>query len=279
MYPILDLKAGAESVRTHATKPIPVNTDQVELWLAEFKRSLICNFWSKRSCQLMKISTKRMTDCRLKNILNSGRIPSMTESFNIPLRDWIPVEFKKNFDLDCRDDALDLIDDKSIAPPLSQKDSIYATDVKKVHRELERYDYSSLSPRRLIQYILSQENLNTKELVEWWDDLITIPKDLLLILLTSKEREHKSDPRMFGVQVTIVRIINSIAESNLYDQILPFFSSQSITSTGVQLSRRIDSMASLMQTEDHFWGISLDFSKWNTCHRFELVHPFEKKQL
>ncbi|QMP82314.1 RNA-dependent RNA polymerase [Coleopteran arli-related virus OKIAV107] len=173
------------------------------------------------------------------------------------LHDWEEVEFMKEFEFDYHIDYLDVCEDKAISPYLNDLPTIYAkeslgwdpgkpTSSRRVLLELMRK--TTVSPVDICKKIMNRE----------------VPDQWKIILVHSKEREIKIEPRLFAMFVLEMRIYYCITEANISNTIFRYFPQQTMTLSENELTKRLYSMANDDSTDLTLpVFMSIDFKSWN----------------
>lgn len=139
---------------------------------------------------------------------------------------------EKKFEFDYSPDFTKLIEDKAISPVKEEYDTVYA-------RELLSYTPPPLSTsRRVIIKILKRTEIDVKEIC---NKIIRreAPESWKIISLHPKERELKTEPRLFAMMVLEMRLYFCVTEMNISNTIFKYFPQQTMTQDELALLKRI----------------------------------------
>jgi len=211
-------------------------------------------------------------DKRILRIYRNGDLPSFSECLKIPLVVWGSITFRAHQVFDYVENELGLLDDKGISPRVSKwRQCFHSDSLSALGEQIER----NPDETRLIMDMLRKVNIDVKAYFEECEQLGVIPYEWRLIRLKLKERELKLIARAFSILHPNTRHMASVAERNISNCILKFFTQQSMTKTGVELKKVIDMINSKMRPGNSSWvAIVLDLYQWNYTFRPELQLPF-----
>lgn len=127
----------------------------------------------------------------------------------------------------------------------------------------------------LVLEALSRLTIKVADYFAQVEDTGVLPSDWSLILLKAKELENKTDPRDVSIICFEVRMMASICERNIGDQLLSLFSLHSMTSSGSELRAKLEHLITLNSDQDHVWiTFHLDLEQWNYTFRSDLMALF-----
>jgi len=211
-------------------------------------------------------------DPNLRRIFKTGDLPSLSQCLKIDLKIWGRLHFKAHQVFDYCENELQLLDDKGISPRLSKMNQCFNKDALS---ELGLMASANPDTTRLVIDMLRKENVNVQEYFEQCEREGKIPYEWRLIRLKLKERELKLVARAFSILHPNTRHMASVSERNIADRILPYFSQQSMTKSGVELKETIDSFTAHLGENNETWvAMILDLFQWNYTFRPELQQPF-----
>lgn len=168
-----------------------------------------------------------------------------------PLSDWVLVSFGKMFDFDYYPNFLDVVDDKSINVPYSERESAWDPTML------------TTTQRRLLLEVLSRHTVDHKAMIQHMEN-DTIPRDHKSVAITPKEREYKLQARMFAMLVLDIRNPATIGEANLANTILPYIPQLTMADDKLTVHQRfLDLTRPLGAPELIRVFIELDLARWN----------------
>ncbi|WHM52805.1 MAG: RNA-dependent RNA polymerase [Pedras lispivirus] len=176
----------------------------------------------------------------------------------IPLSEWAALKVCGALTFDYNEDFTQLLNDRSIAPVLSDEKTCYNVNMMGSSKPPK-----AKTSRRLLTEIINTEEIDTKKIC----DTISrreVPSDWYHIKLSPKEREVNIVPRLFAMMVLWMRLFFCMLESNISKNLFPYYPQQSMNNTEEKLNRRLIAMSNT--TKGGSWVdviIGIDFSKWN----------------
>lgn len=176
----------------------------------------------------------------------------------IPLSDWASLKVCGALTFDYNEDFTQLLNDKSIAPMLSDEKTCYNLNMMGGTKPPK-----AKTSRRLLSEIINTKNIDTKEICETISKR-QVPSDWYHIKLSPKEREINVIPRLFAMMVLWIRLFFCMLESNISKNLFPYYPQQSMNNTEEKLNRRLIAMSNTARGGS--WVdviIGIDFSKWN----------------
>ena len=187
----------------------------------------------------------------LKTCLLQG-IPVKKISDQYQSSDWRRVRFLKSHPSPVGYDLPMYLDDKAISPDLD----------KLLHSLVNDKSLGSAKDRKLLLSFIESEDINLRDLMEEFMTEGPLISDLL-IGLNPKEKELKSDPRMFATMPMRVRLVQVVRE-HLSKGLKPLFPDITMTDDYKKLEMRKHNMGrdQVSVSEGRTVRISLDFSKW-----------------
>lgn len=263
-FPIADDEGGQlkmYSVGTSFREVDAVGCKRIKGYLVQ---QLVWSIYTK-SKELPPINPSLILDVKILDLYASKVVPSRSSIFGIDPLHWEKVQFKKHFQFNYRPDNFDLLIDRSIAPDLKNINQIWHPDVRKM------YGLSTPpcpSERRFIAWVMKTPNVDSEEYFNDWELHNTIPSDQTVILATAKEREQKNEMRSYSILHPIPRVCLTTIEFNLSEQILPLLPFHSMSLSGPQLQKRIETFVNPAE-DDGMVTIffTLDYEQWNYTFR------------
>lgn len=177
---------------------------------------------------------------------------------------WDNIKTKKFIQYDSLFNLATLLSDKAISPSKS-----------KVVEAKARGENVESSYRRLLLTWLSENYTSALEFLTEVDNN-GFSDDDLIIGVSPKEREMKSDPRLFALMTIRVRLYFVLTEALLADYVLKYFPEITMTYDFAQLQNRIYEETICMKTlgtKEVTIVTNVDFQKWNQNMRDELTRP------
>uniref|UniRef100_A0AB38ZJM8 RNA-directed RNA polymerase L n=1 Tax=Crocidura lasiura lispivirus 2 TaxID=3139472 RepID=A0AB38ZJM8_9MONO len=267
-HPTVDELAGCKKIRgiVHVRK-VPKGAT-IKKMIALFKRQFCISFITTHG-RWPRICTLSMNKSSLRRAIdgNMTHINLLSSSYSI--HDWSLVQFEKEFDFDYYPDFTELCDDKAI--------SVYRDEVHKIFSpDVLGYDPGKpTTSRRVLLEMLRQPSIDIKKIC---DNIMKrdVPDNWKIVLLHSKEREMKTQPRMFAMLVLEMRIYFCVTEANIAKKIFPYFPQQTMTMTESELTKRLYDMSKA--EKDVYCPIfaSIDFKSWNLHWSTSSTNPFFK---
>ena len=172
---------------------------------------------------------------------------------------WDALEIQTELVIDYHVDYTDLIDDKSISVATENLQSAFDENVcgKKLIRK------GNMTSRRLLCEVLERKHIDIERIC----DLIRcgrFHKGLYNIILSSKEREAKIEPRLFAMMPLELILYFCVTESNVSKKVFPYFPQTSMTMDEKTLTRRVFQIAGARHTQGvAIVLLSIDFKSWN----------------
>lgn len=123
-------------------------------------------------------------------------------------------------------------------------------------------------PRVLARYLKGEEGELATKIGEQGKLFYNHMRDDI-VQLCWKERELNIQGRVFCKQTYEMRLLQVALEKSLSDNILPFIREQTMTNTELEVTKRMDKIASTISKEGSY-NINLDLSKWNQLQRHDL---------
>lgn len=123
-------------------------------------------------------------------------------------------------------------------------------------------------PRVLSRYLKGDEGELAKKIGEQEKLYYNHMRDDIT-QLCRKERELNIHGRVFCKQTYEMRLMQVALEKSISDNILPFIREQTMTNTELEVTKRMDKIASTISKEGNY-NINLDLSKWNQLQRHDL---------
>jgi hypothetical protein len=199
-FPIVSSAAGGEKSRDQAKTPSEARPAAVEeaIWL--YSHLTVKNYIVRKG---------KWPDMEFTSEGKTSKLYKLWKQKNLyladglyPLSDWENASSLDMYQFDYHEDYLELMKDKSCAPPRSAMKSFY--------------DRVAADPgmRKVLINMLREPNLNTRELIgKFASDQLDI--DLYNIILRAKEREHKVEPRMYCMLTFTIRLILAVIQENV----------------------------------------------------------------
>ncbi|QMP82292.1 RNA-dependent RNA polymerase [Strepsipteran arli-related virus OKIAV104] len=179
-------------------------------------------------------------------------------SQRFPLEDWASLVFCKELEFNYYPDYTELLEDKSLSVPRSNLPAIYNQDlVHKNHRQ------KPMVSRRVLLNVLGKTEVDVRGICKTVMNR-KVQKQDKIILLHSKEREQKDAPRLFAMMTLDMRLWSCALESNISEQVFPYYPQQTMTLSESELTKRLLSISKDTYEKDYlsvFCGI--DFKSWN----------------
>lgn len=268
-HPTVNEEAGCLKVQKIAKSRPPPKIKKILHMVALLKKQFCLSFISAHG-RWPRIDTSSMSKYNpLRDIILSKKTYSpnyYSEKFKISV--WSEITFKGELEFDYYLDFTALCDDTAIAPYLQDLPCIYSPDI------LGYTPPKPKSSRRVLIEMLRRETIDIKEICKKVM-MGEIPEDWKIIILHSKEREVKIDPRLFAMMVLEMRIYFCVTEKNLAEKIFPYFPQQTMTLSEIELTKRLISLSNT-KNETSFIPVyaSIDFKSWNIHWQISSTHYF-----
>jgi len=259
-HPTVNEELGCEKVKNIATnRPIPSSKVLLQMTGA-LKRQFVSSFVSKHG-RWPRVDNK---DCLKGKPIHKLIVTQSTilnfYSPEYPLDDWGLIRFGKEFEFDYHPDYTDLLEDRSISVSRSEVRSLYNSDALGYRPPKIKTD------RRVLKEALKRPTINVGEICSRVQR-DAIPEEWKIIIVHAKEREMKIAPRLFAMMTFEMRLYFSVTEANIKDKIFPYFPQQTMTLDESDLSKRLLSLTSSIDSFIKMLSalLGIDFSSWNIC--------------
>lgn len=267
-HPTVDEDKGCEKVRKYSeNRPVP-NYKILYQVRGLMKRQFCISFLRKHGRWPSIKLTKHLKQTKLGQAILRHCTAINLYSSDFSLQTWDLVIFEKEFDFDFFFDFTELADDKSI--------SVYRSEIRKIYnKDILMYDPGKpTSHRRLLLELLTRKDIDIKRICEIIQHN-QIPEEWKIIILHSKEREIKIDPRLFAMTVFEMRAYLCVTESNISNTIFEYFPQQTMTLGESELNKRLYAITNQQYDENCFPVIiSIDFKSWNLHWSQQSTGPF-----
>ncbi|DAZ90776.1 TPA_asm: polyprotein [Pinus banksiana virus 1] len=261
-HPYVDIYGGMKKIHSIGTKRKSISGFLPSCMVRIFKESVVTGFYKKkhRYPKALINGLRERRDTYLKTCIVSGR-PIERYSPGYLLEDWDDIEMVKMFEIPTTYDLTHILNDKAISPPL---DSIVAA--AKDGKPLDQ-----MEGRRGILAWLKGNTMNCLEFLKSVEEG-GIAKNELVIGMSEKEREMKNAARMFSLMSETMRYYFVITEGLIADYLLEFFPQITMKDSLNKLQKRLWT-AGTKGNGRFDTNVNIDFSKWNTNMRADLMTP------
>jgi len=271
-YPVGEEQEGLDKMYKYTHQLRDTDPESAKEVRGMFLKRFIKAYYAKENI-LPVIVPLRYYHPEIVKMLITGVCPSSSEMDSIPLLEWARIRMDKTFEFDYLPDPLDLMDDKSSAPPVHQQNWLYN---KALQKAMNLRLVGSKPERRFIQWILHEKHIDIKA---WFDEAWVLkapPPEERLILLNGKELENKIALRMYSILHPKTRLKCSALEKNISNTIYPYFSEQSMTLSGPELISHTDQLSKLLDGKHGNWVVfNLDLTQWNYTYRQSALAPLQ----
>nr|QYV43060.1 MAG: RNA-dependent RNA polymerase [Mononegavirales sp.] len=271
-YPIVDDEGGQLKMYSVGTSYREVDHEGCSKIKGYLVQQLVWSIYTK-SKELPQIVPSVFLHEAILDLYVSGVVPSRASIFSIPPLAWAKVTFLRTMQFDYRPDNYDLMLDKSIAPDRKNINQLWHPDVRTRYK-LQRP--KTPSDRRFISWVMKQPVVDCETIFDSWERHKNIPREQTIILATAKEREQKNEARSYSILHPIPRIALTTIEYNLSESILPLLPFHSMSLSGPQLQKRIESFVRV-GSDDSYQTIffTLDYEQWNYTFRDRATFYFD----
>lgn len=269
-YPNIDYEKGLTKLYEVTHKHIDTDPQEIASVINYTKMKLCEAFFTKHgrwpNVLLSPDVCPRLQYCVLKQFwITDSRIPFKLN--HVRTLDWTYLTLGKNAEYDFMETQIDLLKDKAIVPTRTDYFKALA-GTKKI----------PLSDRRALLHFIMTDNIS-KECEGEMRKLMhgsMLDKDYLLIKLTAKEKELKSEGRFFGQTTFMNRqrlITQNFNAKKLFGRYLRV---STLTYSELDTTQRIFSLHHLQMTnpDSQIFIYTLDAEKWNSHFRDDLVSAF-----
>ncbi|APG78659.1 RNA-dependent RNA polymerase [Beihai barnacle virus 8] len=273
-YPQIEEEKGSVKMYSYGSSTRPHDTGASCDLGGIFTRELVQAYYHKEGV-LPDIYDDATLPDSLRAIWKSGILPSAPRCAEIPASSWNKIRFLENKKFDYHPDILDLIEDKACAPRRSRLWEVYAGPVRACmgQKTEEKPDH-----RRLIEWVFAQPEIDIEAMFTRANEHGHLDPEDTLILLKEKERENKTGARMFSILHPHTRLMASVLEKNIAENIYPYFPQQTMTRGGAELEQLVDSFAlKAKERRDHWVYFNLDLEQWNYTFRSVILTDFLQK--
>ncbi|DAF42373.1 TPA_asm: L [Pinus flexilis virus 1] len=261
-HPYVDIYDGMKKIHKIGTKVKPISSYIPQYMVRIFKEYVVTGYYKKKQRY-----PKAMTDL-LREKENSyikecilGNRPVEKYAPGYILEDWDDIELTQFFEIPGSYDITHILNDKAISPKLSELTNAVRTGVP-----LDR-----MEGRRGILAWLRGNTINCKEFLKTIEK-DGLSRDDLVIGMSEKEREMKNAARMFSLMSELMRYYFVITEGLIADYLLEFFPQITMKDSLNKLQKRLWT-AGTKGSGKYDTNVNIDFSKWNTNMRSELMTP------
>lgn len=264
-HPFIDSKKTMDKVKRIGCEPAPITAVRQGIKTKGQFVKIFSRSWYRKHNKWPRMRDNTL-GAGLKFYVDNNKWPPNTGPGSIPDYEWEKASFDQNFNLNIHPDIVDLLSDKAICPWLNgwKKKYIYNRDFQYPFGNVQ-YD-----TRLLIRFLRGNVDDIAKSVKAVIDD--NIPLGMLILFLSFKERELSEIARLFTVQPYEMRLVQTVVESNVKDNLFQYNDMQSMTLSQAQLNHRLESMSSLTKRKEVV-VINLDFSKWCMTIKDEWARP------
>lgn len=231
-HPTVDVAMGCKKVQKVAKEEKCINTTTLMQVDGNFTKYFVISFIKRHGHWPDVITNFIPENSKLKKYAESRNTDISEYGDSIPIEDWCYLHFRKNLDFDHYDDWSQLIEDKAIAPYLSDWKTMYDPSL------LGFYPPKASSSRRVILECLRKREINIQEIC---DRIMNreVPDEWKILMVHAKERELKIEPRLFAMMVLEMRLYFCVTEANIANKLMIYFPQQTMTSTETELTHRL----------------------------------------
>lgn len=260
-HPYVCSRTGLRAIRMlgRAQKPINFETVQQLTWTFRklFCRGYIAKHQTWPECKIHLHDQHPLMKYKTANLLPPEHL--------VPLHVWDSVELLKNFEADPTYNLASVISDKALS----------LTKTKLIESITKYHSIGRSEDRRVILSWLNCEFTTAKDLLQEINDEGFSPEELV-IGVCPKEREMKTTPRLFALLTLKARMYFVLTEALLADHILPYFPQITMTDGALVLMKKLFGITKNQRykTPNNVTiAMNIDFEKWNTNMRHEVVQP------
>lgn len=269
-HPILQPEDGIKVIRENTKKEIDVDPILAKKTLWLFRKEFIINFYKKRGhYPCLEIEPDDRGELLLHRILKEDRLPSKKEEEQIPLGDWSTVSLTQNFSLNYEIDEKEILKDTACSP--ARYDWFVPYDrcaFKLLYNQNKPKSSGTYEPRVLARYLKGEPQELAQKVQELQRYHFNHQRDDI-VQLCRKEQELNPNGRCYCKQTYLQRMLQALLEKALADNILPFLKDQTMTDSELEVTKKMDRIASSIGKSGHC-NLNLDLSKWNQLQREEL---------
>nr|DAZ90781.1 TPA_asm: polyprotein [Pinus yunnanensis virus 1] len=261
-HPYVDVYEGMKKIHKIGTTKKTISPFIPRYMVRIFKEYVVTGYFKKKQRYPRALTEKLKTKSQtyISDCITRGKAIEKYAAGYL-LEDWDDVELTQFFEIPTSYDITHVLNDKAISPPLSEV-------VKAVVRgtSLEKMD-----GRRGILAWLKGNTINCRDFLKSIE-MEGIPRDQLIIGMSEKEREMKNAARMFSLMSELMRYYFVITEGLIADYLLEFFPQITMKDSLNKLQKRLWT-AGTKGNGKYDTNVNIDFSKWNTNMRAELMTP------
>ncbi|QJP04103.1 RNA-dependent RNA polymerase [Auricularia heimuer negative-stranded RNA virus 1] len=223
--------------------------------------------WCAMFCAGFMASNKRWPGLRFAPSAKStqifkwytARYTNLSQA-DIPIDEWDGIAFEQEFDFNYHENFLELLDDKAVSF-LRDEAAAYWDDP----------NGASTSGRLLLE-IMKRETFSIRSIVDKIE-AEGVPHNWKIVCLCPKEKEMKTEARMFAIMVPEMRCAMACTEANLAEHVFPYLSAQTMTKDKVSIDHILANMTT-PRAEDGILHIFIecDLSRWNLLWRASVVN-------
>ncbi|DAZ90615.1 TPA_asm: polyprotein [Abies virus 1] len=261
-HPYVDVRKGMEKIHKLGTKKKAISPYLPKYMCRIFKETILTGYHKKHGRYPAGIidSLEGKESSYISECLRKNR-PVERYQAGYTLEDWDDVELCEIFPIPSTYDLTHILNDKAISP--RQQDIVRAVK--------EGIPLNRMEGRRGILAWLHGNTISCRDLLIEIS-LNGIEEDLCIIGMSEKEREIKIAARMFALMSETMRYYFVITEGLIADHILEYFPQITMKDSLNKLQKRLWTAGSA-KGGHYDTNINIDFSKWNTNMRSELMTP------
>ncbi|DAZ90701.1 TPA_asm: polyprotein [Cupressus virus 1] len=260
-HPYVDIYKGMKKVQDVGCKVKVISPYYPTYMTRIFKEFIVTGHYRKYKSYPRGLCQDRLDNNSYitKQILSNKTIEKYAPGYLI--EDWDKVTLQKIFNIPSSYDITHILNDKAISPKLSQL----------TQAAVEGKQLSSMDGRRgIIAWLMGNTISCNLLLAEISEKGISIED--CVIGMYEKEREMKIEARMFALMSETMRYYFVVTEGLIADHILKFFPQITMKDSLNKLQKRMWT-AGTRGSGRYDVNVNIDFSKWNTNMRAELMTP------
>jgi len=273
-YPIVNDEAGLIKMYSHASAFLDISLDAAADTGGEFVKRFVCSYYAREG-HLPPIKPSANYHPRIKKMMDTGQCPTLDECRKVPNKEWNQVQFNQCLPFSYFPGALDLLDDKAIAPHRSNVTQTYHPKVRKAYGIPPPMQKENT---RLVIEMLERTKIDIKSYFDRVEKEGWLPREWSVILCKIKELELKIDGRAFSLLCFECRMMAATCERNISAQLFKYFPQQSMSMTGSELKFQIETYSSMFKEgKGKVCVMHIDFEQWNLKFRSRMMNSITTK--
>lgn len=258
MHPTVDEEEGCKKVQDIILNQKPCNPLTIDKIMGCIKKQY-CRRFIEMNGRWPSIDHSGLDDnSLLKKAITEHALSLNLPAIAIKLTEWEKIKIVNEEIFNFYTDYTELLTDRSMAPLKREVFSVYDQEIMHSGHKVSR-----TTSRRVLHEVLQRDQIDVKGICETIMNG-DVPHDWRIVLVSAKERELKTEPRLFAMMVLEMRLYFCVTEQNISKTIFKYYPQQSMTQDEAKLTYRLFDMASVQGSGDYLdITCGIDFKSWN----------------